>query len=287
LAKLKSKKASIIWASDKPLVVIANADTNSQQWKTAVSRLRDSACIGGQDNASALTLALTTGGLTEDSNIIWLHGPQPVAFTGDKLLPLLKSLKHSLKLFEYQMVPGPNEVIKSMDQTPALHQVPDLEGADKDLSHLFAIVSGQEEEVSIDRQSLLEGMPDATLSKNGNSLLQLYYSDVILTDKKSETSVRKLGAVAEKLGIVTPVTSAIVMDWKKQYRDIGVEQYSKPQTASHAGGSSKKIFEGLPGNMSIPVKPEPPLPVTIACALLMMTGVLWSKRRKNPSTPTI
>jgi hypothetical protein len=286
LAKLKSKKASIIWASDKPIVVIANADTNSEQWKTAVARLRDSACIGGQDNAAALSLALKTGGLSADSNVIWLHGPQPVAFTGGKLLPLIKSLKHSLKLFEYQMVPGPNEVIKSMDQTPALHQVPDIEGAEKDLAHLFAVVSGQKEEWIIERESVPAAPNDAILSENGKSLLQLYYSDVILTDKKTAASVRKLGSVAEKLGMVTPVTSAIVMDWKNQNRSVNIEQYSQPVKTSQAGSSTSKMLEALPGNMSIPVKPEPPLPVTIACAALMMTGVLWSKRKKNPSAPT-
>jgi hypothetical protein len=285
LAKLKFPKATLVWASDKPIVVIANADTNSNAWKTAVSRLRDSACVGGQDNAAALTLALQTGGLAEDSNVIWLHGPQPVAFAGDKLLPLIKSLKHSLKLFEYQMVPGPNEVIKSMDQTPALHQVPDLEGPEKDLSRLFAVVSGQEEKVAIERKQMPEVSTDATLSTNGKSLLQLYYADVILTDEKDPASIQKLGAIAEKLGIVTPVTSALVLDWKKQYRDINVEHYSQSKTTTHADSASKKMFAALPDNMSIPVKPEPPLPVTIACAILMMIGVLWSKRRKNQSTP--
>ena len=286
LDKVRCKNATIIWASDKPLTIISHIDTSSVSWKKAVSKIRDSSCLGGQNNADALSLAITESGSMADRNIVWMHGPQPVKFSGDNLLTLLRNPAGKVRLYEYQVVPGPNEVIKSLDQVSALVQVPRLGTSTEDLDALFARLAGQMDSLFVNRQSVDHLSISCPIAKHCEELSQLYVSDLVLANLSNKEDRLTYGTLAEQHGLVTPLTSALVLELKSNYAAYGVTKHTQADTttglAKGAPAHASK-FDGLnqlAGGL-IPTKPEPPMSLIMACVLLLAATFFWITRRRR------
>ncbi len=279
LKKIDSKDASILWASDRPLIIASHLSTATPAWNEALNKLRDSSCLGGQNNAESLSMAITDIARQSTANIVWLHAGQPVKFSGDKLLALLTDASNKITLFEYQVVPGPNEVVKSLDQTNLLHQVPRVVSLEEDLNSLLARLSGSIPTYSIERASQAHGTVAAPLAKHAPEIAQLYVSDLVFANLANQSERVKYGKLAETHNLVTPLTSALVLDDKSNYEKYGVKGHAKgggtnASAANKLGGLS--AFSGF-----IPVKPEPPMSLILACGLSMMGIISWLKRRRR------
>jgi hypothetical protein len=280
LREVRLKDASILWASDRPLIVASHVSTDSLAWSRALDRLRDSSCLGGQNNAEALSHAITDFGKQSDLNIIWLHAGQPVKFSGDSLLKLIEGTHHRLNLYEYQVAPGPNEVIKSLDQTTALIQIPRLSTVSQDLSSLFDRLSGKAITYDIERSFVAPSNTPAPLAKHASEVAQLYVSNLVFSNVSNRAERRKYGALAESHRLVTPLTSALVLENEANYDRYGVQKYAK---SNHSTGGNKMAALGPMTNF-IPAKPEPPMSLIMVCALFVMGIFFGIMRRRNQTS---
>ena len=311
LKSVNAKNASIIWASDIPKTVIAQTDSNSLQWKATVNKLKDSSALGGQNNAEALRLAIDQIQKANygSTNIVWLHGPQPVAFSDYELQQLLNKAK-GIRLFEYQLVAGPNEVIKSLNKVSSLTQVPRLDGASQDLVSLFQHLSGSQPNFRIARHAVKSS--DGETAKHPLEIVKLFTSDYVNSSLPNTSDPTSLGALAEWYNLVTPLTSALVLPFNN-YDAYQVKRHAQQQAAispsaglqksaklsSHGGlvgppidpryGQSNEVGQLADAaqkkssitDFIIPAKPEPPISWLVCCALIMVLTFLWTRRRRQ------
>lgn len=274
LSKANFSDASIVWASDSPQTVISHANTNSVNWHNALSKLEDAGCVGGQDNAEALMQALQTMPGEEALNIVWIHGPQPAKLPSDKFPQELA--KSNAKIFEYQVAPAPNELIRSLDHSQKLVQVANFKTTEADLKDLFAKLSGEQQQTAMTGSLEPAGSSNAQSARHGNELSQIFINQLILSKLDDQTALQELGELAQKASIVTPLTSALVLETKESYEAYGVKQYSKKN-----GTTTATLPKDLLGSAAglIPTKPEPPMSLLIACAMMIFAGLIWIRRK--------
>jgi hypothetical protein len=279
LSAMNFSDATLVWASDNPQTVVSHVSSKSLLWQDAVSRLHDAGCVGGQDNAAALVLTLKALPAASSSNVVWIHGPQPAKLSGDKLPEALADSR--CRLFEYQVMSAPNELIRSLDHSPNLVQVANLKSTEADLNDLFGRMSGARPVIAMEGSIEAASKVQAIESKHPNELAQVFINQLILNKLGEEGKREELGALAQKAHLVTPLTSALVLEQKSDYERYNVKQYGK----SGASASSVSPKQGPIANPSnfvnplIPIKPEPPMGVLLACAMLIMAGMAWIKRR--------
>jgi hypothetical protein len=275
--------ATLVWASDLPQTLASHVDTSSAVWHDAVKRLADSSCLGGQDNGAALAQAVQDAGMEGRAvNVVWLHGTQPVAFKGPDLLELISSSKSKVRLVEYQIEPGPNVVIKSLDQLSDFEQVPRIKGVTGDLQLLFARLAGASETFKILRTDGVAAA-GARPSAHPLELAQLSVSDSILTQLSDDKMCETNGKMAESLHLVTPLTSALVLETAEMYRDYNVKKFGG-ESVKALQDKAKQAPLGVPGITlpdTISTKPEPPMSLLMAIALLIMMPVLWLTRKRK------
>ena len=279
LSDIDFPDATLVWASDTPQSLVSHVSTKSQEWRESVEKLRDAGCVGGQDNARALLMAVkneTTG--NNDANIAWIHGPQPAKLSGDKLVPALASSKS--KLFEYQISAAPNELIRTLDHSPNLIQVPILNNTEADLKELFARLSGSQPYMAMQGSIETADAAQAPVSKHPDELAQVFVNQMIL-NKLGTASEQELGVMAQNASIVTPLTSALVLETQQAYDKYDVKQYGKNQAnASKNGTNQSNLAKALPfaGGL-IPTNPEPPMGLLVASAMLILAGLKWLQRK--------
>ncbi|MBS2008641.1 MAG: hypothetical protein JST01_16455 [Cyanobacteria bacterium SZAS TMP-1] len=276
--------ATLVWASDEPITLASHVDTSSSVWHDAVRRLADSSCLGGQDNGLALSQAVTRGSERDRSiNVVWIHATQPIDFSSSNLFEYLNATSNRLKLAEYQIEPGPNAVIKSLDQLSNFEQVPRIKGLAGDMQSLFARLAGTADNIKIQRTPGF-ATTSVQLSAHPLELAQLSASDTILAQLSDNLKRQENGKMAERLHLVTPLTSALVLETQEMYKEYNVQKFdneSGSQTQSSpmakAGGPVGMMMPGM-----ISTKPEPPMALLMAIALIITFPALWliRKRRK-------
>jgi hypothetical protein len=277
-----SKDATIIWAADRPVVLASHVATSSSAWHAVLAKLQDCSFLGGQNNAEALAQAVAELPVQQSANVLWVHGPQPVKFTAGNLAPILRH-HDGVRLWEYQPVAGPNEVIKALDLSDALRQVPYLFGAAADLRMIVEQLCGRAQLWSIQRTAQDNADPSLPAAKHNREIAQLYFEQVV-ADKLANLAERPhWGAYAQAAHIVTPLTSALVLERDDLYARYGVKQYAKPAPQAPPAAKANGAFTALDqatGGL-IPTKPEPPLSLLLAVATLILGGVLWIQRRRR------
>jgi len=285
LATVRSKDATIVWAADEPVVVVQHVPGGRAEWNGAIRRLRDAACLGGQNNGHALDVAFENVKPDSHAAVVWLHGPQPVRFTEVAVASTLTNPKNTDSLYEYQVVTGPNEVVKSLDKCSKLIQVPRIDNIYDDMKMLFAQLSGVQDKYSVQRNLIPVLATTVPLAKHQAELQQLYGAEVVYANTDNKKERIKYGKLAEQLNIVTPLTSALVLDTDK-YTEYGVVKHSDSQTL--AAGKPELALQSLNAFSAasgvIPAKPEPPMTMIMAFALPLLALFAWLLRRRKAMT---
>jgi hypothetical protein len=319
IQKLPFNDATLVWAADQPVVVAKHLNANSSAWEAAISKIKDSACVGGQDNAAALQLALTTDCLpASGANIVWLHGPQTIKFGGSKLADIWKAHSANSSLYEYQAVLGPNESIRALDASPSVNVVPHFGGINEDLTSLFTQLDGSRDVFSVTRQFLPND--NSTRVDAPAFLTQLCASDLIRTELSNQAKTHINSALAEAYRIVTPLTSCVVLLDPPTPDQLQAEanakaareeakgqvsvtaQLNKLNYAAQHSAEKKSSFGNNSGSTAmedssakepamvehqqssalIPTKPEPPLSMLMFCVgLIGMAIMFWRKTLKK------
>jgi hypothetical protein len=228
---------------------------------------------GGQDNGPTLKEALENAAEKSGGAVLWIHGPQPIAQPVSEAGP--PDLIHSLYLYDFEVQPGPNTLIRSLgvDRLGSMVSyvpVKRKSTVEADLSDLFAGWQKSTKQL-IAVKTLSDNPSGVPLVSNrliSSQLTCLWAKDQVeklLGEGQKEQAV----ALAASYRILTPVSGGIVMelgsDYQAQqldpgsYKDTGTNvpgvhfQFSPSVSPRYAGAETPVASHGLIG---APVAPR-------------------------------
>jgi hypothetical protein len=239
-----------------------------QKWTGAtaqelVEKVRRQPSAGGQDNQQALLKAWDLAAESPRGAVIWIHGPQPVAFDQIEKLSqrLLWRPNNHPTILDLQTYPGPNRLAETPELQKFFLPIARLGTLDQDLQRLLAELGGTADRWLMVRDLVqLDSIPQSARRQESSShLARLWAFDEIhrlLAAKKSEEAVR----LAAEHQLVTPVSGAVVLETAEQFKRAGLEPVAAETT---------------------PTIPEPGTVILLVVGLAMLA--LWRRRARCPS----
>jgi len=248
-------RLSIVLAGDRPVSL-----STSLNHRQLAARIRDYAFAGGTDNLAALNLAWELASQREDSAIVWIHGPQPVLLSSaDTLHNHWQRRPERPQLFDVSLDRGVNHIVEALVDIPAIHSVPRLADLRQDLARLFEKLDGRRPWVRYERS---RGAAARSGKQSSAHLVRLWARDRVSHLIASGKPVFREQAIklARRYHIVTPVSSAVVLASKAQYRRAGLS----PVSAAN-----------------VPTVPEPEEWALMIITLLILVGLHLRSRHQR------
>jgi hypothetical protein len=191
----------------------------SRQQRVRFERvLHDHDFIGGQDNADALADATARLAGERHGVLLWIHGPQPVAFarSGAKLEQLAERTPSLPRLLLYQVAPGPQRMLGRSDWTEAARIKPASGAVAKDLTAVLADTL-----TDAPRLRALRSPGAGGAAEGSPHIARLWAAEEI--QRLSSAGRREEAiALASQAGVVTPVSGAVVLETDADYKDNGL-----------------------------------------------------------------
>ena len=216
-------------------VFLADKDVQEFEFETPESRTRTLQSLRqyepnrGRDNVTALRPAWSTASRIADSQIIWIHAPQPYALS--TIATLWRPFNHSDApgLVDAPLMVGPNVVVDELPQLKSVHSVP-LIGKDSD--NFWKRVA-QIKTLPFD---LVQGSPPAHAYQASRHLTRIWALQHIHQELDEGKEWDDLVPIAEHYRIVSPVSGAVVVETNAQYDRAGLQAPTNnlPQTATPA-----------------------------------------------------
>lgn len=217
-----------------------------------VSRLH---CAGGQDNLPALREGFDTAIETEQSALVWIHGPQPVVLgSPENFRQRLERNGDRVRIFDFQTHPGPNRVIEALGGL-GVHSFARRGSVETDLNRLFKQLAGNAKETVMRREekpkldAAKEGM-GAHAGKHVARLWARQHVEELAAGRRTSEAV----ALAGRYQLVTSVSGAVVLETQQQFDAAGLTPVDP---------------------MTIPMIPEP---ATTTLLLLCAVGAFAMRR---------
>lgn len=219
-----------------------------------VTRLGEFSFGGGQDCIPALEIGLRLASEKSARHLIWLHGSQPVQFTSEEgFLQLLERGFNQVEFSVVDLAGGPNRL---------------LEKAAKRIGIAGSARPSSPEELSGELTKLIEPSAQTYAWKVQDEvpaegkqvwdhLARFHTWQQVKKAAMGSTNHAELAKLAAKYQLVTPVSGAVVLETKQDYKRFGLEQ---------ADGSTTPSVPGIP---------EP------STALLALIASLMLCRRKR------
>ena len=184
--------------------------------------IRDTAYVGGQDNGPALAEALLALESQPGAKLLWVHGPQPVAFrrSAAQLQQASERLQHLPQVFLYAVDPGPNELLPDSPWGWSARLLPHLATPDADLAAFLARELGPAPTPVLRRTAPKAGetgQPGET-PRGSDHIARLWAKERIDAMLRDKTGSRADAvALAVQYRLVTPVSGVVVLETKQQY----------------------------------------------------------------------
>lgn len=220
-------------------------------------------CWGGRDNVSVLYKALERARGEKDAvALVWLHGPEPVELSDGSALAGMVRKAGNLRFYDCQLEAGEchtSEKLLAVANKVRSFSSEALEnGAEAMVSAICAEWNGALMQLTRSWVKSAEVPPDA--AKGDEHLARLWaYEEVLRTYREGDpVSLEQAKAVALPWHIVTPVTGAVVLEAKSQYREHGLEQVNA---------------------QSVPTTPEPSTWMCLVLVVLALVLTWWLKLR--------
>jgi hypothetical protein len=206
------------------LVLIADDEVVARPQKPmtvldAAAMIRGYDFVGGKDNTAALAQALDAVLATEDSALVWIHGPQPVSLQTSAAIEQRLDRRGQVRWYDVQVAPGPNRVLESLDGMATIQTISLAR-----LSTLFARWRSGGNEVLAHREKVsLAKPPGQPEEQTSDHLARLWANDevrrLLYSERASRESVIEL---ARNYQLVTPLTGAVVLETQQQYDAAGL-----------------------------------------------------------------
>jgi hypothetical protein len=245
-----TKVGAIIAA--EPMQQVALAPWSDTQKRAVAKLVRSGSFTGGQDNAPALADALQVLEAEPNATLIWIHGPQPISFSGSgaRLEQAAGRLSRLPNLILYSVEPGPNEILPDAPWAWSARSLPSTGAINADLSGFFARATGPARTFAIRR---MQGQPTEGRAPGSDHIPRLWASERVLELMRTNPTGNRPAAVAlaTEYRLVTPVSGAVVLETKQQYDEAGLTPVSQA---------------------TVPTVPEPH---EWALLLIACAGLLW------------
>ncbi len=183
-------------------------------FKQAMQTLVEYQPVGGQDD-SIVVRALARSKAKPGTQVLWIHGAQPSA--GDDgtsgVKYFLQQAGVQPALYDLQVAPGPNEFLAFADSCPSLITVAPTGSISSDLKHLYSTWTSKVNAAD-EYEFLGTRIEGDTAQKTLPELAQLMAYDSVLRHSGSPNRAeqRGAGAIALHYHLITPATSAIVVE---------------------------------------------------------------------------
>ncbi|MCG3206179.1 MAG: hypothetical protein KCHDKBKB_02908 [Elusimicrobia bacterium] len=183
--------------------------------------------IGGQDNIPALLKAWEEASRRENGLIIWVHGPQPIVMKPvEELKQRWERRPDGPRLIEIQGAYGPNKILELLDGVSYVESTPRLGDIKEDLIALFVNSTSPNKTWEFQRDRIgRSGVSALAAKQTSDHLARLWAYDEVLRiiGTSSKTKVDDAIKIAASYHLVTPVSGAVVLENKEQYKQAGLE----------------------------------------------------------------
>lgn len=243
---------ALVFAGDEKPSLFFHNSANSLRTRQYLAQLD---FVGGRDNSDALAAAWDWAGMSSRGAIVWIHGAQPLASQSTGALwQRFERRASQVAFYDLAVERGPNEIAQQLRGVSA---VPTFGNPADDLRQLFAQWQPGARQTVLSRERRSD---DGSLPRSGRTsqhLVRLWAANEVAA--YSEDPARKVAAIslATRYQLVTPVSGAVVLETREQYKDAGLEPVP-------------------PG--SVPTIPEPETWAMIVVAALMLA---WHRRFRS------
>jgi hypothetical protein len=225
----------------------------------AIKLIRSASFAGGQDNAPAIADALLALEAEPQATLLWIHGPQPISFTGStaRLEQATARLTRLPKVVLYSVEAGPNEVLPDAPWAWGAHSLPQTGVPDVDLAGFLMRSTAEGQTIRRQQKAAIDGV-----AAGSDHIARLWANERVLELMRSRGDRAEAVALATRYRLVTPVSGAVVLETKQQYEAAQLKPVDQA---------------------TVPTLPEPHewALIIIACAALM-----WLMWRYSPSLPS-
>ena len=218
---------------------------------------------GGADNVAPLSKAWDIAAEdTQQSAIVWIHGPQPL------LLQSVEALRQRWErrpvgpfLYTVQTNNGPDRITDGLDGISSVEAVPRMGRLQSDLKRLFAELTGRAASLEFVRTSEKQPHPPPSpaVKETSAHLARLWANDEVgrLMIAQDEKHLEEATKLATRYGLVTPVSGAVVLETREQYERAGLEPVE-------------------PG--TVPTIPEPEMVLLVAVVAAVLLWLLYRRK---------
>jgi len=254
----RNLKVGAVIASE-PIAQVDLAPWSDRQKEDIVKLVRSASFVGGQDNTPALVEALKRLESEPDAALVWIHGPQPVRFSGTAghLEQATARLTRLPNVWLYGIEPGPNELLPDAPWAWGAHALPHTGKVDADVAAFF-----EKNLVANSNLSIHRVFDPAIVGPVSGSdhIARLWANERVASLMRTDaTGNRKTATeLATRYQLVTPVSGAVVLETNAQYEE------NRLTPADHG---------------AVPTIPEPEEWVLI---ILSFLALIWLLRRRTP-----
>lgn len=250
-----------------------NTEANAAAQRRLQKLLSQKNCTGGRCNVNTLSAALDWAG-RKNGVVLWIHGPQPSP------LGSVQTLRSQLErgkvpLTALQVVEGPCAVSADLDGLANVRTLTPDQGftapGDVLRRHFQQWFPGSKT-WHVTRTQVDAPPPGAQPAPREVAALwaaQEVRNRLASTKPTAQSEARDFAAGWH---IVTPVSSAVVLENQRQYLEAGLKQVDE-STVPHIDGDPKPVAA------NIPAVPEPEHWMLLAAAVAIVLAALWMRRR--------
>ncbi|MGJ8698019.1 MAG: VIT domain-containing protein [Verrucomicrobiaceae bacterium] len=212
--------------------------------------------VGGQDCIPALERGLGLAAEMKATQLVWVHGAQPIAFRSEEgFLQLLERGFHQVPFSVVDLDGGPNRLLEKAAKRVGIAGSARPGGPGELEKELLRLIAPPEKGDRWERRAAGE-IPEGAV-KVWDQLARWRVWQEVKKASLETSNYDELAKLAARYQLVTPVSGAVVLETKAQYKRFGLEQVDASATPK------------------IPGIPEP------STALLGLLGMLmvWKRQR--------